>query len=159
VKPFRLNDPRQLLAVGLGAGLLTRMPGTMGTLASVPAVVLMMHLPLAGQLLTIVLAFAFGCWVCDATARAIGVHDHPAIVWDELVGLMITCLAAPPSWPVVVAAFFIFRFFDILKPWPIRWLDKYVHGGIGIMIDDALAGLFAAALLQLLLAAGLLGAY
>lgn len=157
MRPFRLSDPRQFLAVGFGAGLLTRMPGTMGTLLGIPAVLLMVQLPLAAQLLAIGIAFAFGCWVCDATARAIGVHDHPAIVWDEVVGLMITCLGAPPTVPVLICAFLVFRFFDILKPWPIRWLDKYVHGGVGIMIDDALAGVFAAVLLQLLLGVGVLG--
>lgn len=158
MKPFRLSDPRQLVAVGFGAGLLTRMPGTMGTLVGVPVALLMLQLPLSGQLLAIAIAFGFGCWVCDSTARAIGVHDHPAIVWDEVVGLMVTCVAAPPTVPVLICAFLIFRFFDILKPWPISWLDKRVHGGVGIMVDDALAGVFAAALLQLLLWLGVLAA-
>ncbi len=148
MKPFTLADPRQLMALGFGAGLIPRMPGTAGTLAAAPLVWFFAQLPLLGQLAAVAVAFGVGCWVCDVTARAIGVHDHPAIVWDEVVGLMVTCLAVPMSVPVLIAGVLLFRFFDILKPWPIRWLDQHVHGGVGIMIDDVLAGIFAAACLQ-----------
>jgi phosphatidylglycerophosphatase A len=76
------------------------------------------------------------------------VHDHPGIVWDEIVGYLVTMALAPAGWLWIVIGFVLFRLFDIVKPWPIRWLDKHVHGGFGIMLDDLLAGLFAAAVLQ-----------
>jgi phosphatidylglycerophosphatase A len=76
---------------------------------------------------------------------------HPAIVWDEIVGYLVTMVAAPAGWLPMLLGFVLFRAFDILKPWPIRWLDRKVHGGLGIMADDLLAGLFAAVALQVAL--------
>jgi phosphatidylglycerophosphatase A len=79
-----------------------------------------------------------------------GVHDHPGIVWDEFVGYWITMFAAPAGWLWIVIGFILFRFFDVLKPWPIAGLDKRVSGGMGIMIDDVMAGIYAAICLQVL---------
>ena len=90
-----------------------------------------------------------GVWLCGATARALAVHDHPAIVWDEIVGYLVTMTAAPAGWVWVILGFAVFRLFDIVKPWPIRLADKRVPGGFGIMFDDVLAGLYALAVLQL----------
>jgi phosphatidylglycerophosphatase A len=89
-----------------------------------------------------------GIWICGKTAEDMGVHDDSSIVWDEVAGMLITMLAVPLSWQTVLVGFMLFRFFDILKPWPISYLDKHVHGGFGIMIDDVLAGLFALAGIQ-----------
>ena len=89
-----------------------------------------------------------GIWLCDVTSRDLGVHDHSGIVWDEFVGYLITMVAAPQGWLWVVVGFFLFRFFDILKPWPISWIDKHVKGGWGIMLDDILAGVFSLLALQ-----------
>lgn len=100
----------------------------------------------------LVLTFVFGVWICGRTAEDIGVHDHGGIVWDEFVGLWLALLLVPPGWIWLVAGFVLFRFFDILKPWPIAWCDRHVEGGMGIMIDDVLAGLMALASLQLLAA-------
>lgn len=105
-----------------------------------------------------ILAFLLGVWVCGYTARALGVHDHSAVVWDEVVGLWITLAAVAPSWPALLIGFVLFRLFDILKPWPIRWLDRHVQGGLGIMIDDVLAGVFAGLCLWLAAAVGWLPA-
>lgn len=80
-----------------------------------------------------------------------GGHDHPGIVWDEFAGLFVTMIAVPVTWGTVLAGFILFRLFDILKPWPISWLDKKVSGGLGIMLDDLVAGVFALAILHLLL--------
>ena len=99
------------------------------------------------------LAFGIGIYLCERTAKDLGVHDHGGIVWDEFVGYWITMVAAPPQWWWLVAGFVLFRFFDILKPFPISWLDKHVHGGLGIMLDDAVAGTFAWLCLQLLVLA------
>ncbi len=101
-------------------------------------------------LLVVAAAFVLGVYLCGRTARALGVHDHPGIVWDEVVGYLLTMAWAPSGWLWVVLGFICFRIFDILKPWPIRVLDRSVHGGFGIMIDDVLAGLGAALVVEIL---------
>jgi phosphatidylglycerophosphatase A len=95
-----------------------------------------------------------GIWICGKTAEDMGVHDDSSIVWDEVAGMLITMLAVPLSWETVLVGFMLFRFFDIIKPWPISYLDEHVHGGFGIMIDDVLAGLLAVACLHLCLVFG-----
>ena len=144
-----LRDPGHLLALGFGSGLAPRAPGTFGTLAAIPVYLLCAPLAPAFYLLVIVAAFGLGVWLCGRTARALGVHDHPGIVWDEIVGYLLTMTLAPPGWPWVVLGFACFRLFDIWKPWPIRALDRSVHGGMGIMLDDLLAGAAAGAAVAL----------
>jgi phosphatidylglycerophosphatase A len=145
-----LRNPIHLLAFGFGSGLAPKAPGTFGTLAAIPFFLLLNQLPLAGYALALVATFGLGIWICDRTARDLGVHDHGGIVWDEFVGLWITLFIAPPQWWWIVIGFLLFRFFDIVKPFPISWLDRRVKGGLGIMIDDAVAGTFAWFCLQLL---------
>jgi len=145
-----LKDPRHLLAFGFGSGLAPMAPGTAGTLAAIPLYLLLAPLPLPWYLLTLVAAFALGIYVCGYTANALKVHDHGGIVWDEFVGYWLTMVAAPAGWPWVLAGFVLFRWFDIVKPFPISWLDRHIKGGLGIMIDDVLAGSFAWLVLQLL---------
>jgi phosphatidylglycerophosphatase A len=94
--------------------------------------------------------FLAGVYLCDRTSRDLGVHDHTGIVWDEMLGFLVTMWWAPTGWIWVLLGFLLFRIFDILKPWPIGWLDRRVPGGLGIMLDDVLAGIFALAALQLL---------
>lgn len=144
-----LAKPVHLLAFGLGSGLSPKAPGTAGTVAAIPLYLLLAQLPLAAYLLVLVASFALGVYLCGKTSRDLGVHDHSGIVWDEFVGYWITMLAAPAGWIWVVLGFVLFRIFDVLKPWPIRWLDEHVHGGFGIMIDDVLAGVMALVCLQL----------
>ena len=142
------RDPRMLLAFGLGSGLSRITPGTLGTLASVPFYLLLAGTPI-WLYLCVVLAAAFvGIHLCDYAAKKLGVHDHGGIVWDEFVGFWITMIALPSSWQWVLAGFLLFRVFDMVKPWPISWLDRKVHGGFGIMIDDVVAGLMALMCLQ-----------
>lgn len=105
-------------------------------------------LPVYGVFL--VLTFLFGVYICDRSASDLGVHDHPGIVWDEMLGYWLVMLAAPPGWIWLLVGFVLFRLFDIFKPWPISWVDKKVGGGFGIMLDDVLAAVFAWLLLQLL---------
>jgi phosphatidylglycerophosphatase A len=143
-----LRQPIHLLAFGFGSGLAPKAPGTFGTLAAVPLYLLLAQLPLWAYIVALVLSFGIGVYLCHKTADDLGVHDHPGIVWDEFVGYWITMLLAPAGWLWVVIGFVLFRIFDVLKPWPIRWLDKHVHGGFGIMIDDVLAGVFAWLVLQ-----------
>ncbi|MBW8191807.1 phosphatidylglycerophosphatase A [Neiella marina] len=130
-------------AVGFGSGLAPKAPGTFGSLAAIPLIMIMAQLPLWGYLVVTVLACLVGNYLCGRTADDFGSHDHPAIVWDEFAGMMITFIAVPLSWQTIIAGFVLFRIFDILKPWPIRWLDQHVHGGFGIMVDDLLAGAMA----------------
>ncbi|TXS96700.1 phosphatidylglycerophosphatase A [Parahaliea maris] len=143
-----LTSPIHFLAFGLGSGLAPKAPGTFGTLAAVPLYLLAAQLPLPAYSVFVVLSFAIGVYLCDRTSRDLGVHDHPGIVWDEFVGYWITMWLAPAGWLWIVAGFVLFRLFDILKPWPIGWLDRRVHGGLGIMIDDVVAGVMAWGCLQ-----------
>ena len=146
-----LQHPVNFLALGFGSGLVPKGPGTAGTVAAIPLYLLLEPLPLATYLGLVAVLFMIGIPVCEHTAKQMGVHDHPAIVWDEIVGYLATMSFAPTGWPWVIAGFALFRLFDIAKPWPIRVLDRKVGGGLGIMIDDLLAAVFAAASLQLLL--------
>jgi phosphatidylglycerophosphatase A len=98
----------------------------------------------------VILLFLIGIWICGVTARALNVHDHPSIVWDEIVGYLVTMIFAPAGWGWILLGFVLFRIFDIFKPWPINLLDKHLKGGIGIMIDDLVAGIFSLTLLQLI---------
>ncbi|MGB5307239.1 MAG: phosphatidylglycerophosphatase A [Gammaproteobacteria bacterium] len=145
-----LLHPLDCLALGCGSGLVPHAPGTAGTLAAVPLFLLVQPLSPVWYLALLAVLFLAGIPLCAHTATRLGVHDHPAIVWDEIVGYLVTMAFAPAGWQWVAAGFVLFRFFDIVKPWPIRWCDKQVHGGLGIMLDDLLAGVFAAVVLQVL---------
>ncbi len=145
------RDPVQLAACGFGSGLAPVAPGTFGTLVALPLWWLLQPLPLAAYLAVVALLAAVGVWLCGRAAAALGVHDHPAIVWDEIVGYLVAMTAAPAGWVPMLLGFALFRAFDILKPWPIRTVDRRVHGGLGIMLDDLLAGAFAGVVLQVVL--------
>lgn len=157
-----LGSPIHLLAFGFGAGLAPFAPGTFGTLVGIPFWLLLSPLPAAAFIASVVALFAFGCWVCGESARRLGVHDYGGIVFDEIVGFLVTCLPLlpvfnlpqAPAWLGLGIAFVAFRVFDVLKPWPIGWLDRRIDGGTGIMIDDLLAGLYAAIVLAVLLQLG-----
>jgi phosphatidylglycerophosphatase A len=144
-----LSNPIHNLAFGFGSGLAPVAPGTAGTLLAVPLYLLIAPLSLPVYMAVVIAAFALGVYLCGKTADDLGVHDHPGIVWDEFVGYWITLIAAPPGWGWLLWGFVLFRFFDIVKPWPIKWLDQHVASGFGIMIDDVLAGIYALILLQL----------
>lgn len=148
--PRLMREPVHLLAFGFGAGLMPRAPGTFGTLIAVPIVAGVMHFGFAVHVAFAVIAALAGIWICGESARRLGVHDHSGIVWDEIVGFTVTMLAAPAKWYWLAAGFVLFRFFDIVKPWPIREADHRLRGGFGIMLDDVMAGAFAAAILFVL---------
>ena len=149
-----LLNPLHLLSLGFGSGLAPKAPGTCGTLIAVPLYLLLVQLPPVWYLLAVLLAFGFGVFLCEYTSRALGVHDHPGIVWDELVGYWITMIAVPAEWLWILVGFVLFRVFDIWKPWPVRIADKTLKGGFGIMIDDVLAGVYALICLHLLVWVG-----
>ncbi|MCG7981663.1 MAG: phosphatidylglycerophosphatase A [Candidatus Thiodiazotropha lotti] len=145
-----MANPVHLLAFGFGFGLAPKAPGTFGTLVGIPFYLLMQPLPLVYYLIITAVAFLLGIWICQQTSRDLGVHDHGGIVWDEIVGYLVTMTFAPSGWVWLMIGFILFRFFDIVKPWPIRWVDQRVEGGFGIMVDDLIAGVFAAICLALL---------
>lgn len=145
-----LLNPIHFLSLGGGSGLSPWAPGTAGTVVAIPLYLVISGLPLSVYLALVCLGFLLGIYLCGATSQALGVHDHGGIVWDEVIGFCITMIWVPVTWYWIVAGFMLFRFFDILKPWPIRLVDRRVHGGFGIMFDDVLAGVYALICMQLL---------
>jgi len=139
-----LADPVHFLALGFGSGLAPFAPGTFGSLVGLAIALGLAPLGLGWYLAATSLVTVGGVWICGESARRLGVHDHPAIVWDEVAGMMIAMLAAPPHWWGAPLAFVLFRVLDIAKPWPIREIDHGMRGGVGIMLDDVVAGLIAA---------------
>ena len=138
------SHPAHFLALGFGAGLAPKAPGTFGTLVAIPIFILMsLFLGHAAYLALTVALVVLGIWVCDITDKTLGTNDHGAIVWDEITGFLLTMFMAPVTWWSVLAGFLLFRFFDIVKPFPISWFDKHLKGGVGTMLDDVLAGIYA----------------
>ena len=144
-----LTDPVHFLAFGFGTGLAPFAPGTFGSIPGLILFWLTLDFGLYVQLSIAVAMTLIGIWICGESARRIGVHDHGGIVWDEIVGMYVTLFLAPVSVVGFVLAFVLFRIMDIVKPWPIRDLDHSMQGGLGIMLDDLLAALYAALLLAL----------
>jgi phosphatidylglycerophosphatase A len=145
-----LQDPVLFLAFGFGSGLAKKAPGTFGTVAAIPLYWLFAQSNLWVYSVLTVLVTVVGIWICQVAADKLGEHDFGGIVWDEIAGYLITLWLVPFSWAAVFWGFVLFRVFDIAKPWPISWLDRNVQGGLGIMLDDVLAGVFAGLLLWLM---------
>jgi phosphatidylglycerophosphatase A len=140
------RNPIHFFAYGFGSGAVPKAPGTAGTLV---AVIMYLLLPQISPLIYVsllLISFVFGVWICGKTAQDIGIKDPSGIVWDEFVGYWITMFMAPSGWIWVI--FVLFRLLDIVKPWPIKWADKQIGGGMGIMLDDVLAGIMAALCMQ-----------
>jgi phosphatidylglycerophosphatase A len=142
-----LRDPVNLLAFGLGTGLSPVAPGTVGTILGVVLAWLVQPLGFEWQFMVAIALIVSGVWICGESAKRVGVHDHSGIVWDEIAAMYLILIVVPVSAPIWALAFALFRLFDIWKPWPIRDLDHRLHGGLGIMLDDLVAALYAALLL------------
>lgn len=145
---FDKSSPVHWLAFGFGSGFASKAPGTLGSAAATLLYLPLAELPLTIYCVLVVLGFLAGVWICGSTSTQLGVHDHGGIVWDEFVGVWITLTAVPPNLSGMLFGFLLFRLLDIVKPWPINWADRMVHGGFGIMLDDAIAGILASACLQ-----------
>lgn len=143
------QDPAYFIAFGFGSGLMPIAPGTWGTLAAFPLYWLLIHCSWSIYLLCTLGAFVLGVFVSDRVAKELGIHDYKGIVWDEVVGYLLTMFLAPPGLSWMILGFFLFRLFDVWKPQPIGWIDQKVKGGFGIMFDDVLAALPAWCILQL----------
>jgi len=147
---FMLSHPAHYIALGFGTGLAPVAPGTVGTLLAYPLFfVLSMWVSTWEMFGIIATFFVLGVWACDRTGRAMGISDHSSMVWDEVVAMMLILLVIPaePYW--WVAAFFLFRIFDVLKPQPIRYFDQTLKGGFGVMFDDILAAFYTLLVLAL----------
>ncbi len=143
-----MKNPVHFCALGFGSGLIPMMPGTFGSLAAIPLILLLAPLGNPVFILATLFSSVIGVWFCGRTADDMGVHDHGSIVWDEVAGMLLTFMFVPLTVWTIIVGFVLFRIFDILKPWPIGPVDKTVHGGLGIMLDDILAGLMSFACLQ-----------
>lgn len=161
-----MKDPVLLLATGFGSGLSPVAPGTAGSAVALGLYVLaVLYWPPWVFVLGLLVVLAVGSWLCGVAAHRLGRHDHGAIVWDEFAGYGITMLPVvmglAPQSPVAagMAGFFIFRVFDVLKPWPVSVADRQVSGGFGVMLDDVLAGLYAMPLMVLLAISGWLPSF
>jgi len=135
------------ISLGFGSGKLPHAPGTYGTIVAIPIFLLMADLSLFTYTLLCLIFLGIGTWAAQVYSDFLGVHDHGSIVSDEIVGYLITMTATPAEWHWIILGFALFRLFDIWKPWPINLLDKHVHGGFGIMVDDVLAGVYGAIVL------------
>jgi len=146
-----LSHPVHFLSLGFGSGLSPKAPGTFGTLVGLPLYWLISACSLSFQLTLIFILFIAGIYFCQKTGDAIGVSDHGGIVWDEIVAMMLVLTFVPVHWFWWLLAFALFRLFDIWKPFPIRQLDANIKGGLGVMVDDLLAAVYAIAVLKILL--------
>lgn len=143
------KKPTHFIAFGFGIGAVPWAPGTFGTLMGIPFYLLLRPLPFWIYLIVITAIMIASMWISDRVSREIQVHDHPGMCLDEIVGFFFAMLNAPTGWIWIAIGFGLFRLFDILKPWPIRQIDQKVHGGIGIILDDVIAGVFTAVSIHL----------
>jgi phosphatidylglycerophosphatase A len=140
---FMLASPAHLVAMGFGTGLSPFAPGTVGTLLGFPLYWLLAQwLSRLGILAVAVPLFALGAWACQRTGRALGVADHGSMVWDEVVAFLVVLAFTPHTLGWQLAAFFLFRFFDVVKPPPVRYFDRTLKNGFGVMFDDLLAAVY-----------------
>lgn len=144
------KNPWHFIAFGLGAGAMPYAPGTFGTLLAIPFYLyLATYSSLFYIFFTIIFIF-FSIWLCEKVSREINVHDHQGMCIDEFAGFFVTMCFAPYGWGWIILGVILFRIFDIVKPWPIRQIDNRMKGGIGMILDDVLAGLYSLAIIQLL---------
>jgi len=149
-----LGHPAGWIATGLGSGFSPVAPGTAGSLAALLPWLALRELPLPAYVLALACAFVLGVWACAWVVRTQRIADPGYVVWDEFVGLWIALaplLWQHGGWPWIAAGFILFRIFDIWKPWPVSWADRTLGGGFGVMLDDVIAGVYAALILALLL--------
>ena len=149
-----LTHPAGWIASGFGSGLSPVAPGTAGSAVALIAWFALRELPVPIFAAVLVLAFALGVWTSNIVVAKLGIDDPGVIVWDEFVGQWITLaplLWFARAWPWIIAGFVLFRVFDIWKPWPVSWADRAITGGLGVMLDDVLAGIYAAIVLGIAL--------
>jgi phosphatidylglycerophosphatase A len=148
---FVFKNPAHCLAFGFGAGLSPVAPGTAGTLVALPLyAVVAPALSSALGFAVLGALFVLGIWATGVTGKALGVADHGGMVWDEIVAFLLVLYCIPGTLFWTAAGFVLFRLFDIVKPFPIGWLDRSLKGGVGVMLDDLLAAAYTIASVELL---------
>lgn len=144
LRKLNLKNPWHLLAVGLGSGLSPKAPGTCGSFLAMFFCMALLMAPWYVTPLVAIVVFFIGVKACNEAEKAMGTHDHGGLVIDEFVGMFISIIAFPQgAWYLAILAFALFRFFDILKPFPVSYADRNIKGGLGVMVDDVLAGIYA----------------
>lgn len=144
------KKPSHFIAFGFGSGAIPFAPGTFGTLIAIPFYLAMQSLSYNAYLMLLIILIIASMWLCDKVTKEIGVQDHSGMCLDEIIGYLVTMLGAPHGFIWIVLGFLFFRLFDIWKPWPISYIDQHVHGGIGIILDDVLAGIYSLILLKII---------
>jgi phosphatidylglycerophosphatase A len=150
---FISASPARFIAFGFGSGLISNAPGTVGSAVGVLLYILLsLFLNKIFIAALVIIFFIIGVRACEQTGRDLGVADHGGMVWDEIVAMMLVLLFMPPSLVLYGLAFAVFRMFDILKPFPINWLENKYKGGFGVMVDDVMAAIYSIAMLWALIA-------
>lgn len=147
---FLISHPAHFIALGFGSGLAKKAPGTFGTIIGVLLAWPFFMFPLIWQAPVLFGLFLLGCYVCGKTGKDLGVADHGAIVWDEIVAIILVLAFTPLNWLWWLGAFLLFRLFDIWKPFPIRQFDAKFKNGFGVMLDDILAAIYSIAIILVL---------
>lgn len=145
------QNPWHFIACGFGAGAFPIFPGTIGTLVGIPIVLLFSKMALAYYLAGCIILFLIAVYLCGKTNNDFGTQDHPAAVLDEIATFPVAMIGIPTHWYFLAIAFVLFRIFDIIKPGPIRWVDRHVHGGFGVVCDDLLAALATLLILHIII--------
>lgn len=145
-----IKRPACFVAYGFGAGLAPKAPGTFGTIVALPIYWLIQNWSLTAYVALVLVMFIAGIWLCQKASDWLKQDDASGIVWDEIVGYLVAMTLAPSGWQWMLVGFVLFRFFDILKPWPVSLADRKLHGGLGVMLDDFVAGVYSLALILLL---------
>jgi|APSaa5957512535_1039671.scaffolds.fasta_scaffold25778_1 phosphatidylglycerophosphatase A len=154
ISPKLLYNPICFIALVGGAGLFRRAPGTLSSIVGLVIYwFVLSHFPIRAYVAVILISCIIGIAVCHYAAEKIGKHDHSGIGWDEVVGMWVTMTAVTDEmmWLWVMVGFVLFRLFDIYKPYPISYIDRHLKGGLGIMLDDIVAGVLSCVSLHLLI--------
>ncbi|OGT51876.1 MAG: phosphatidylglycerophosphatase [Gammaproteobacteria bacterium RIFCSPHIGHO2_12_FULL_42_13] len=142
------KNPLHFIACGFGVGAIPFLPGTFGTLLGIPIILLLTHFSTITYGIICTLLFFLGILLTGKTNHDFKTEDHPAVVFDEVATFPVVLLGLPVNWQYLLMGFVLFRIFDILKPWPISWVDENIHDGFGVMLDDLLAALATLAVLH-----------
>lgn len=140
-----------ILSTWFGTGLSPKISGTVGTLAAVPLVAVLTYLGAVYTGIALIVLIPLSIWSSDICSHLLKKRDPSEVVIDEVAGFLLTLFLLPLSWVTILSGFVFFRFFDILKPFPVGWADKRVSGGLGIVLDDLLAGIYSNICIRLLL--------
>lgn len=144
------KKPTHFIAFGFGAGTLPKAPGTFGTLAAIPFYLAMQQLSHISYFVLLIVIILASIWLCEKVSREIHIHDHQGMCLDEIAGYLVTMFAAPHGIKWIMIGFILFRLFDIFKPPPIKYIDEKINGGIGMILDDVVAGIYSMIIIHIL---------